>query len=161
ANPAQMGPGGDLVLHRSDGSEDVLVAGGNGAVTDPYVGFDATTGYYSYCPDLRPPALNSPPHNHPVQGRRLSSNPIPTKTVKRLTHQEFTPDANTGSWDIAHFTSTNSGKDTLGYGVLNLSPVPVAGGRIMFTSSRNGLMPTRAATTINLQLFTMNADGSD
>ncbi len=39
-HPVHMDPGGDLVLLRTDGSEEVLVAGGEGSVTDPFVSFD-------------------------------------------------------------------------------------------------------------------------
>ncbi len=46
-----------MLLH-PDGSEEVLVAGGNGAVTDPFVSFDAQWVYYSYFPDVRPQAFN-------------------------------------------------------------------------------------------------------
>jgi len=40
-HPARLDPGADLVLLHPDGSEEVLVAGGNGGVTDPLVSFDA------------------------------------------------------------------------------------------------------------------------
>ena len=45
-----------MLLH-PDGSEELLVAGGDGAVTDPFVSFDAQWVYYSYFPDVRPQAL--------------------------------------------------------------------------------------------------------
>jgi hypothetical protein len=35
-----MEPGADLVLLRPDGTEELLAAGGDGAVTDPMVSFD-------------------------------------------------------------------------------------------------------------------------
>ena len=41
-NPAALDPGADLMLLHPDGSEEVLVAGGRGAVTDPFVSFDAS-----------------------------------------------------------------------------------------------------------------------
>ncbi len=40
-HPARLDPGADLMLLHPDGSEEVLVAGGNGGVTDPFVSFDA------------------------------------------------------------------------------------------------------------------------
>src|SRR5436190_11552097 len=55
AHPASIDPGADLMLH-PDGSEQLLVAGGNGAVTDPFVSFDARFVYYSWFPDVRPQA---------------------------------------------------------------------------------------------------------
>src|SRR5204862_395202 len=40
AHPASLEPGADLMLLHPDGSEELLVAGGTGAVTDPFVSFD-------------------------------------------------------------------------------------------------------------------------
>ena len=39
--------------------EEVLVAAGNGAVTDPFVSFDAQWVFFSYFPDVRPQGYNS------------------------------------------------------------------------------------------------------
>ena len=39
-HPTHHEPGADLMLLRPDGSEEVLVEGGRGAVTDPYVSLD-------------------------------------------------------------------------------------------------------------------------
>jgi hypothetical protein len=47
-----------MLLH-PDGTEDLLVAGGNGAVTDPFISFDGRFVYYSFFPDVRPQAYNS------------------------------------------------------------------------------------------------------
>src|SRR5687767_11301760 len=47
-NPAALDPGADLMLLHPDGSEEVLVAGGLGAVTDPFISFDAQWCYYAY-----------------------------------------------------------------------------------------------------------------
>src|SRR5262245_36138659 len=46
AHPASLEPGADLMLLHPDGSEELLVAGGNGAVTDPFVSFDGRFVYY-------------------------------------------------------------------------------------------------------------------
>src|SRR6266436_5878180 len=40
ATPVTLEPGADLMLLHPDGSEDLLVKGGDGAVTDPVVSFD-------------------------------------------------------------------------------------------------------------------------
>ena len=58
-HPAAMDPGADLMLLHPDGSEEVLVDGGNGSVTDPVLSFDARFVYYSLFPDMRPSAINS------------------------------------------------------------------------------------------------------
>ena len=60
AHPAQLEPGADLMLLHPDGSEEVLVPGGVGAVTDPFVSFDAQWVYYSFFYDVRPQALQQP-----------------------------------------------------------------------------------------------------
>jgi hypothetical protein len=39
-HPARIDPGADLMLLHPNGTEEVLFAGGNGAVTDPFVSFD-------------------------------------------------------------------------------------------------------------------------
>ena len=59
SNPVFMDPGADLMLLHPDGTEEVLVAAGNGAVTDPFVSFDAQWVFYSYFPDVRPQGYNS------------------------------------------------------------------------------------------------------
>jgi hypothetical protein len=40
ATPVTLEPGADLMLLHPDGSEELLVEGGEGAVTDPIVSFD-------------------------------------------------------------------------------------------------------------------------
>src|SRR5687767_13403392 len=45
-HPARIDPGADLMLLHPDGTEEVLVAGGDGAVTDPFVSFDGEWVYY-------------------------------------------------------------------------------------------------------------------
>src|ERR1041384_6063223 len=57
-HPARLDPGADLALLHPNGAEEVLVAGGNGGVTDPFISFDAQWCYYALFPDLRPSALN-------------------------------------------------------------------------------------------------------
>src|SRR3954464_10383360 len=48
AHPTNIDPGYDLMLLHPDGSEEVLVAAGEGSVADPYVSFDAEWVYYAY-----------------------------------------------------------------------------------------------------------------
>src|SRR3954452_12142134 len=45
--PLNVDAGGDLMLLHPDGKEEVLVAGGKGSVTDPFVSFDGQWVYYS------------------------------------------------------------------------------------------------------------------
>ena len=48
-----MDPGADLMLLHPDGTEEVLVGGGQGSVTDPMVSFDGEWVYYSLFHDLK------------------------------------------------------------------------------------------------------------
>jgi hypothetical protein len=53
SQPVTMEPGADLMLLHPDGSEELLVEGGNGSVTDPMISFDGEWVFYSYLYDLR------------------------------------------------------------------------------------------------------------
>jgi hypothetical protein len=141
-HPVHMDAGGDLVLLRPDGTEEVLVNGGEGSVTDPMVSLDGEWVYYALF--------------HKITAFRADSSDIykihvKSKKVVRLTHQEYTP--NTGaSGDLK----------THPRGIFNLGPCPLPGGRIMFTSSRNGFNPPRFYTQSPcLQLFVMDDDGKN
>src|SRR5262249_53659620 len=46
-HPVFMDAGGDLMLLKPDGTEEVLVKGGDGSVTDPVVSFDGQWVYYA------------------------------------------------------------------------------------------------------------------
>src|SRR5215831_17281234 len=50
--PLNVDAGGDLMLLHPDGSEERLVAGGKGSVTDPAVSFDGKWVYYAQFEDL-------------------------------------------------------------------------------------------------------------
>lgn len=67
-HPARLDPGADLMLLHPDGSEEVLVAGGDGGITDPFVSFDAEWVYYSRFYDLQPGSLNYQRGDLPYQG---------------------------------------------------------------------------------------------
>jgi hypothetical protein len=139
-HPINMDPGGDLMLLHPDGSEEVLVAGGDGSVTDPFVSFDAEWVYYARfhkITNLR--ATGSDIYKVHVQSRR----------IVQLTHQEYTPN-----------TGMSGNLKTHPLGIFNLGPCPLAGGRIMFVSSRNGLNPPKFYTQSPLlQLHVMDDDG--
>src|SRR5688572_19291798 len=46
--PLNVDAGGDLMLLHPDGTEEMLVEGGKGSVTDPFVSFDGEWVFYSY-----------------------------------------------------------------------------------------------------------------
>src|SRR5437667_8377348 len=64
-HPARLDPGADLMLLHPDGTEELLVPGGLGSVTDPFVAFDAQWCYYAYFPNLQTDQLNYQRENLP------------------------------------------------------------------------------------------------
>lgn len=159
-HPAEIDPGADLMLLHPNGSEEVLVAGGNGSVTDPFLSFDAQWVYYSYFPDMRPAAIN-PQRGLPHAGADIFRIHLPTRAIERLTHGEFTPNTGAGNWDENNPLNPPSQFNRLGYGILNLGPCPLPGGKIAFTSNRNGFEPPKAYTNPTLQLYVMDEDGQN
>jgi hypothetical protein len=147
-DPFRIPPGGDLMLLRPDGTEEVLLPGGHGSIVDPYVSFDGQWVYYARFHDLRPSALNPSLRNAPLKGSDIYKIHIRTRRVVRLTSQESSP-------------NTNGAENHVGYGVLNLGPCPLPGGKVMFTSSRNGFLPSKGYTFPTLQLFVMDEDGKN
>lgn len=160
-NPAKVQAGSDLVLLRPDGSEVVLFDTEDGAVTDPFISFDAQWVYFSYFPDVRPPSLNRQRNGLPKLGADIYKLHIRSKRLVQLTHQEFTPNTGSGNWDSNNPVFSGPAYNSLGYGILNLGPAPIAGGKIVFASSRNGFKPSKSFTTINMQLYVMDEDGKN
>src|SRR5262245_42071406 len=110
AHPFNINAGYDLMLLRPDGSEELLVAAGEGSVADPYVSFDAEWVYYAYF-YLGNLGTGSDIYKVHVKSRK----------VVRLTHQESTP--NVGCEAFIKAPSRKEGKDTPpGRGVWNLGP---------------------------------------
>src|SRR5262249_49987836 len=54
-----------------------------------------------------------------------------------------------------------NGKTYYSYGVFNMGPCPLPGGRIAFTSNREGLKPSKGYPAIALQLFVMDDRDTD
>ncbi len=133
-----------MLLH-PDGSEEVLVAGGVGAVTDPFVSFDAQWVYYSFFYDVRSQGYNSQ-RGLPYSGADIFRINLATRQIQQLTFQEFTPNTGAGHFNESNPVNPGAGFDYLGYGILNLGPAPVADGKIAFSSNRNGFVPPRGLT---------------
>ena len=157
-DPIRTEPGADLMLLHPDGSEEVLVEGGDGAVTDPYVSFDGREVYYAYFHDVTD--LNGQRRDTPRAGADIYKINLETRDITRLTHQVWTPNTAAGNWATDHLSSDGE-TNSLRYGIFNLGPCPLPGGRIMFTSSRNGFLPNDSFTFPNLQLFVMDEDGEN
>ncbi len=160
SHPASIDPGADLMLLHPDGSEEILVAGGVGSVTDPFVSFDGEWVYYAYFYDMRPEAINSQ-RKMPYQGADIFRIHLQTRAIEQLTFGEYTPNTGAGNFDESNPVNPGNAYDRLGYGIVNLGPAPVAGGKIAFSSNRNGFMPPRGHTRPTMQLYVMDADGAN
>ncbi|TMC48545.1 MAG: hypothetical protein E6J26_10640 [Chloroflexi bacterium] len=160
-HPGTVEPGSDLVLLHPNGTEEILVDTTDGAVTDPFVSFDGQWVYYAFFPNVQPGQLNNQRGNLPYAGSDIYRIHVQTRQIQRLTNQEFTPNTGAGHWDEANPVDPPEQFNRLGYGILNLGPAPLAGGKIVFVSNRNGFTPTKDYTFPTLQLFVMDADGSN
>ncbi len=149
--PTTMPPGSELVLLQPDGKEEVLVpASDTEAITDPYVSFDGEWVYF-----VKLHHVVAKKSHDQSGGSDIFKIHVPSRKVVQLTQQGFTP--NTGAVDPAKKPPMN------GRGVYNLGPCPVPGGKLAFTSDRNGFKAAPGGTGHPLaqQLFIMDDDGSN
>jgi hypothetical protein len=144
-DPRTMEPGADLMLLHPDGSEEVLVpVAARESVVDPQVSFDGQSVYFAKMHDAT---------GH--KGSDIYKVHVPTKRVTRLTWQTFTPNS---------ASATRPKPPPPEWGVYNLGPCPLPGGRLAFVSDRNGFKATNpgyAPNALALQLFVMDDDGSN
>jgi hypothetical protein len=144
-DPRTMEPGSDLVLLHPDGKEEVLVAvKPHEAIADPFVSFDGQSVYYSRMHD----ALGH-------KGADIYKIHVPTRKITQLTQQQFTPNTGAADWTKTPLPS---------WGVYNLGPCPLPGGKLVFVSDRNtfkAVNPGYAPNALALQLFTMDEDGGN
>lgn len=132
-------PGSDLVLLHPDGSEEILVEGGEGAIQDPYVSFDGEWVFFT--------RFHKATRGPNEAGADIYKIHLPTREIVRLTQQEF-----------------ELNRPGLGqrYGVYNMHPCPLPGGGVAFVSSRNGFLPPpKSYPEVALQLHRMDADGAN
>ena len=148
SDPTRMEPGADLMLLHPDGSEEVLVEGKDGSVMDPYVSFDGQSVYYVKFIDAK--------HS----GSDIWKMHVKSRKAVKLTDQTFTPNTGAANW-AADYRTPEKGKTALSYGVYNLGPCPIPGGKLLFTSNRNAHVPPRGYPKITLQLFMMDDDGAN
>lgn len=144
-SPLRAEPHSDLMLLHSDGSEEVLVAAGDDAITDPFVSFDGASVYYARFHNVQKPGAAK----LTAESADIFKIHVKTRQVVQLTRQEFTP--NTGVVSTERRPA----------GMFNLAPCPLPGRKVMFTSNRNGFQPTKGYTPTTLQLFVMDDDGSN
>ncbi len=160
-HPARLDPGADLMLLHPDGSEEVLVDCEVCGVTDPMVSFDANWVYYSLFHDLSAGSLNTQRGDLPHQGADIFRINLHSRVIEQLTFGEFTPNTGAGNWDEGNPLNPSNEYNRLGYGILNLGPMPLPGGQLAFTSNRNGLVPTKGFTNPTMQLYVMDVDGNN
>ncbi len=156
-DPTRLDPGADLVVVYPDGKEEVLVVGGDGSVADPTVSFDGEWVYYTRFHNLK--AGFAPWGGLPVHGADIYKIHVKTRKIVQLTHQKFTPNLGAADWN-EKLGGSAQGKDHIAYGVLNLGPCPLPGGKLAFVSNRNGFRPPKGSRP-TLQLFVMDQDGGN
>ena len=154
SQPVTMEPGADLMLLHPDGSEELLVDGGEGSVTDPVVSFDGEWVYYTKIHYLAKRSQWNPP----AQGADIYKIHLKTKKIVQLTDQTFTPNTGAANWS-KDYRKGERDKTYYEYGVYNMGAYPLPGGRIVFTSNRDGFEPSQGYPAIALQLWVM--DDSD
>ena len=151
SQPVTMEPGADLMLLHPDGSEELLVEGGDGSITDPAVSFDAQWVYFTRIYDLQ----KRNQWNPPSQGADIFKIHLKTRRIVRLTNQVFTPNTGAGNW-TEDFRPRSGGRNGYSYGVFNMGAHPLPGGRIVFSSNRDGFRPSKGYPAVALQLFVMD-----
>ena len=114
ATPVTLEPGADLMLLHPDGTEELLVEGGKGAVTDPTVSFDGQSVYYTLIHTLE----NANAGQSPTLGADVYKIHVPSRKITRLTFQQFTPNTGAADWS-GDCRKPEEGKTYLSYGVLN------------------------------------------
>ncbi|HZT80526.1 MAG TPA: hypothetical protein VFA26_09895, partial [Gemmataceae bacterium] len=151
SQPVTMEPGADLMLLHPDGREELLVAGGDGSVTDPMVSFDGQWVYFTHLYNLKN-------HNQwlpPRQGADIFKIHVKSRKLVRLTNQRFSPNTGAAPWG-KDYRKPEPGKSHFEYGVFNMGPCPLPGGRVAFTSNRDGFRPAKGYPAVALQLFVMD-----
>ena len=159
SQPVTMQPGADLMLLHPDGSEELLVKGGDGSITDPTMSLDGHWVYYVKIHNL----VKANQWTPPAEGADIYKIHLKTRRIVRLTNQQFTPNTGAGDWakDYRNAQRKENQKNHFAYGVFNMGPCPLPGGRIAFTSNRDGFKPSRGYPAVALQLFVMDDRESD
>jgi hypothetical protein len=146
--------GSDLVLRNPDGSERVLVDVEDDAVADPMVSLDGNWIYYALVYDIPVNPGNWSAMENFGTGSDIYKVHVRTGDIVRLTRQES--ELNTGI--VKRRVSTSWAEGT-GW---NLSPCPVAGGKVVFTSTRCNFT-RRGGNKYHsaFQLYCMDEDGAN
>jgi len=145
-------PGAELRLLHPDGHDESLVpATEQESITDPVVSFDAQWVYFAKFHNMTTGPSASMTNLQSRKGADIYKIHVASRKVIQLTNQERTP--NTGAVPL--------GTESHPRGVHSLAPCPVAGGKVVFVSDRNGFRGVREQTQPALQLFVMDEDGAN
>jgi hypothetical protein len=151
ATPVTLEPGADLMLLHPDGREELLVEGGDGAVTDPVVSFDGQWVYYTLIEGLKGAGPWQPP-----KGADIYKIHVKSRKIVRLTNQKFDPNTGAADWAPDPRRGKSERQTSLSYGVLNFGAYPLPGKKVVYTSNRNAFRPPKGYPRIALQLFVMD-----
>lgn len=145
-------PGAELRLLHPDGRDEMLVpVQPQESITDPMVAFDGQWVYFAKFHVMATGPSASMTMLQSRAGADIYKINVATRKLVQLTKQERTP--NTGV--------VPPGTESHPRGVHNLAPCPVAGGKVVFVSDRNGYRGVREQTQPALQLFVMDEDGAN
>ncbi len=136
--PVTMEPGADLMLLHPDGKRGAARRGRRRLGHRPDGLVRRRVGL------LRAhlqPAEGAASGTRRGRGRTSSRSTCQTRKIVRLTNQKFTP--NTGAAELVEATTARRrrARSHFEYGVFNMGPCPLPGGRIVFTSNRDGFRP--------------------
>ena len=162
AHPARIDPGADLMLLHPDGSEELLVAGGVGAVTDPVRLVRRPVGLLHAIPRRAA--------RRPTTASAACRTPAPTSSASICTPRHRAAHLRRVHAqhrrrplrrDPTQSTRRHTRYDRLGYGILNLGPLPAAGRQHRLHQQPQRLRAAHGLTNPTLQLFVMDEDGGN
>jgi len=156
SSPVTMEPRADLMLLHPDGKEELLVKGGDGSITDPVISLDGESVYYVHLHNLQKASQWNPPK----QGGDIYKMHLKSRKIVKLTNQKFSPNTGAANWS-KDYRKAEPKTSYFEYGVYNTGPCPLPGGRIAFTSNRDGFRPAKGYPAIALQLFVMDDRDTD
>lgn len=137
-HPYAVNPGTDLMLWHPDGTEEVLVTGGPGAVQDPAVDPTGTKVAYTLFHKAEGAAN--------AQGADIYVIDVPTRQITRVTQQGF-----------VHPRGLIPN-----YGTYNIHPVWLSDNKLAYVSNRSGsLPPPKSFPPHALQLHTVDVSGDN
>ncbi len=152
--PYRLAEGADLILLKPDGNEIILVDCTECSVMDPFISYDGKTVYYSYNEKVASPNPYGDEYQSWIYKIHLDD---PSFTPIRLTYDD--------GFDSVLFSANRDASGNIEAGhdqsdrraIRDMSPVPLADGRLLFVSNRAALTTfhpyTDAAIDGSIQLM--------